>query len=175
MWNFILLLYVSVIVWGFKINFTERKFIVPKIMNLIIMLTFLYFLANNEIFTLTSFVYNIKSIMTKEYVTVGIISSEISLIIFILNLIIALILSISIVGIIGLKGKYRIIFIKTLPFYLLINLLETYKFFIRQQESEHYKYFGIGLILITGLIIILYSSRFLRKIFISNNNQINEV
>ncbi len=175
MWNLILLLYVFIIVWGLKINFKERSLIKSKILNLIMMLIFLFFLANNELFTLTSMVYNFTDIISKEYVKIGFMSAGISLTVFFLNLLVALIISIQIVGMIGLRDKAKNRFIKILPFYLLIDLFEGYKFFVRHKILEHYIYYGIIMIIISGLVLFLYSRSFMKEIFISKQIQTDKI
>ncbi len=165
MWNLILLLYVFVIIWGLKINFTKKIYIVSKVLNLVVLLMLLFYLASGELLMLTTSIYNFKKIISEEYIGVGVLSAEISLSIFILNLIAASIITVQVIRMIGLKEKGRDRFVKVLPFYLITNLFGSYKYFVRQNELEKFGYYGIGVSLISVLLIILYSSHFIRIIF----------
>jgi len=174
MGNLVLLIFVFIIIWGIKINLINKDLITRKILNFIIMSTFLFVLTTNEIFSLTSLFYNLSDIISKEFMPIGFLNAEISLTIFILNIIIALIVSIRIVGTIGLKETSRNALIKTIPFYLLTNILESYKYFSRQNELENFKYYGIGVILTSAALIILYSTRFIKVIFTSNSIKVEK-
>ncbi len=166
MQNLVLLLFVFTIFYGVKKNFSDRLNLTPKILNMAIMLLFLYSLSMSEMLILTSLPYDFTAIMSAEYEKIGILSAGISLSVFILDLAIGLIICINVIGIVGLNEKARHTFMFLLPVYLLTHLFDSYKYCIREQEQDFYFIYVAQITTVTALVMYTYTRPFMKRIFV---------
>jgi hypothetical protein len=143
---------------------------IAKAFNLIISLFLLYLFASTTKNELAWAFDQSQNISEKIFIEIGILPPYLSGLSWVLHVTFSFILSALIILVALRKEKYRKLFIKTLPFYWILNSINFYKFIIeKNDEVSTFEYLIPAILILKGIFVILiyvfYSRNFMKKLF----------
>ncbi len=163
-----LLLFVPIILMRYNKDKGENNS--AKVFNLIVSLCLLYFLTSTIKWELTKAFTGSQKLGEKIFVEVGILSPFVSGLSWILYIALSFVLAVVINLVIIRKENYRILFLRILPFYWVLNSIDLYKYIVAKNEAvSNSDYLIPGILILNGVFVILiyvfYSRSFIKKFF----------
>lgn len=163
-----LLLFVPIILMKYKIDKGENNS--AKFFNLAVSLFLLYSFSSTTKLELTQAFTGSHKLTEKVFVEVGILSPFVSGLSWLLYVTLSFVLSVIIIQVAFRKEKSRMIFLRILPFYWILNSINIYKYIIPKNDVvSNSDYLIPGILILNGFFIILiyvfYSRSFIKKFF----------
>jgi hypothetical protein len=141
-----------------------------KFFNLTVSLFLLYSFSSTTKLELTQAFTGSQKLTEKVFVEVGILSPFVSGLSWLLYVTLSFVLSVIIIQVVFRKEKSRMIFLRILPFYWILNSINLYKYIIaKNDEVSNFDYLIPGILILNGIFVILiyvfYSRSFIKKFF----------
>lgn len=163
-----LLLFVPIILMRYNKDKGENNS--AKVFNLIVSLFLLYSFSSTTKLELTQVFTESEKLTEKVFVEVGILSPFVSGFSWLLYVTLSFVLTVIIIQVALRKEKSRMILLRILPFYWILNSINVYKYIIPKNDSvSNSDYLIPGILILNGIFIILiyvfYSRNFIKIFF----------
>lgn len=163
-----LLLFIPIVLKAYKKDRGENGS--AKFFNFTVSVILLYVFASETKRELNWAIYGPQKLIEKIFVEVGILSPFVNGLSWLLNASLSFVMSVLIIQIALRKEKSRRIFFQLLPFYWILNSLETYRYIISKNDVvSRFEYLLPGILFLDALFVILiyvfYSRAFINKFF----------